>query len=1064
MYLKSVYVSGFKSFSCSSPKEVKFIKGINCIVGPNGRGKSNLIDAICFALGIDTKKLRVNKVDELLTTRGLEKESYSCIQLIFSREDGNDDELKVYIYKEKPTRQFKLNGKIVTLRMVKNYLYQNGLRNFSNFLILQNNVTTLMFKNCKELSEMIIDVSGGLHFKEQYSKALEELNNWKVNEELILEKIKKLENIIKEDLLKLEKINRLKECNNEIQNLKDIIQFKYLNTLNNEINNIEQDLQSLQLELNNLKNKFSNENNFQNELQLKKNELLQFKENEITPLESKLKKETMKYSIVKEEIPLIEEQLKEMIQLESNKKEDENKLEELELERISLKTKLNSILLLIQKEQDELDLLQNNKVTNDEQQLENVKNELKLKRNILQDFINDKLNTKNQLDNILKKQLKIKNEINNLNLNYNEEFTDINIIDNDIETNRKELLQLERQNEELIYLYNKEKLYFNKSLQNLLETSNDIFITKIKFKKIANDYLLPLNILSSNYLKVIITETSEMAKELLSKNKKNQITIWPLDRLDYSYQQNKLNYQRRIKEEKQLDFIIPVDLLIYDQNIEPAIIKAFCDFVISKSDEQAIQLLKYGISSITLNGNKHMRSRIIGGNFNLKENLIEKKFEMQKKGTEILKLKTNIENIKNQLSTLQLKREHSFNYLQNKSKYNQLNEQHSILQQEINILKTKLTNIQQEIDSNSEIISFLENKLNSQTQSNNLLNNLMKQKLELNNEITTKNEEIETLKELIENNNLLINEKEKKQNEIDLKRKLLTELEESKKKLLNELEIKRNGYNNLMSEYNTIEIEKNNNLQYLNNYTNKITEIESKIEKNNNLLKNKQLEKEKFNEDLSSIDENNDKLKLSIDELKHLQQHYQKKKLELNKEVKNIYIDINDIENKQRNLQLSKKRLEWISKSILNLNEGLEESKEKVEKHNEIAFNKIKELFENYFTLMIQNKIATIQKIGNKVEDGIEIIVKYNLNDDKVIDLSQLSGGEKTMLSIAFLFSIASFNKSMFYLLDEIDAALDEERQKVIARLMTKLFKDQQVIVISHHCAFQNESNRIIHL
>ena len=42
MYLQQVYMSGFKSYSSTTPREIGFMNGINCIIGPNGKGKSNV--------------------------------------------------------------------------------------------------------------------------------------------------------------------------------------------------------------------------------------------------------------------------------------------------------------------------------------------------------------------------------------------------------------------------------------------------------------------------------------------------------------------------------------------------------------------------------------------------------------------------------------------------------------------------------------------------------------------------------------------------------------------------------------------------------------------------------------------------------------------------------------------------------------------------------------------------------------------------------------------------------------------------------------------------------------
>ena len=47
--IKSLKLKGFKSFADET--EIRFTQGINCIVGPNGCGKSNVVDALKWVVG-----------------------------------------------------------------------------------------------------------------------------------------------------------------------------------------------------------------------------------------------------------------------------------------------------------------------------------------------------------------------------------------------------------------------------------------------------------------------------------------------------------------------------------------------------------------------------------------------------------------------------------------------------------------------------------------------------------------------------------------------------------------------------------------------------------------------------------------------------------------------------------------------------------------------------------------------------------------------------------------------------------------------------------------------------
>lgn len=239
------------------------------------------MDAICFALGFDIKQLRVSKLDDLLTTRGDEKEPYAFVQLIFSNyhpngedssrkerlDKGEEDdfmkdddvvvdddenlkephsslcsssktttssssleeehstqstttlqhELSVTIFKDKNARKYKLDGKHVSLREVQNFLFRNGLRNCANYVILQNQVIALSFKDPKKLAEMITDESGGLNFQQKVEKALHDLELWKGTENHIMQQIDRLKKVIEEDLKKIQLVQEKQSVETDLR-------------------------------------------------------------------------------------------------------------------------------------------------------------------------------------------------------------------------------------------------------------------------------------------------------------------------------------------------------------------------------------------------------------------------------------------------------------------------------------------------------------------------------------------------------------------------------------------------------------------------------------------------------------------------------------------------------------------------------------------------------------------------------------------------------------------------------------------------------------------------------
>jgi chromosome segregation protein len=89
MRLESITLHGFKSFA--ERTEVKVLPGISCIVGPNGCGKSNLSDAVRWALGEQSaKSLRGQKMDDVIFYGSASRKAVGLaeVELKFSNEDA----------------------------------------------------------------------------------------------------------------------------------------------------------------------------------------------------------------------------------------------------------------------------------------------------------------------------------------------------------------------------------------------------------------------------------------------------------------------------------------------------------------------------------------------------------------------------------------------------------------------------------------------------------------------------------------------------------------------------------------------------------------------------------------------------------------------------------------------------------------------------------------------------------------------------------------------------------------------------------------------------------------
>ena len=87
--------------------------------------------------------------------------------------------------------------------------------------------------------------------------------------------------------------------------------------------------------------------------------------------------------------------------------------------------------------------------------------------------------------------------------------------------------------------------------------------------------------------------------------------------------------------------------------------------------------------------------------------------------------------------------------------------------------------------------------------------------------------------------------------------------------------------------------------------------------------------------------------------------------------------------------------------------------------------------------------------------------IKVRLTGNKFLDINSLSGGEKTMTALAFLFAIQEHEPAQFYVVDEIDAALDKRNAEKLAKLVREYCTKAQYIVISHNDAVITEADRL---
>jgi chromosome segregation protein len=152
---------------------------------------------------------------------------------------------------------------------------------------------------------------------------------------------------------------------------------------------------------------------------------------------------------------------------------------------------------------------------------------------------------------------------------------------------------------------------------------------------------------------------------------------------------------------------------------------------------------------------------------------------------------------------------------------------------------------------------------------------------------------------------------------------------------------------------------------------------------------------------------------------------------------------------------------EDIVKAILDMNEAIKRIDEESRASFLNAFDQVKNNFLKNFQILFEGGEAELSIIDseNILESGLEI--KAQPPGKKLLNLKLLSGGEKTLTSLAFLFALFEYKPSPFCVFDEVDASLDEANIQRFLKFLHKLKDKIQFVIITHNFKTMEEADFI---
>ena len=177
-------IFGFKSFL--NRTVFQFGEGVTSIVGPNGCGKSNIVDAIVWALGErGTKSLRVKDMGDVIFHGSNGKRPVNIAEVSLELTDGDKDlVVKRRIYRDGMNEYF-LNGNPVRLKDVQDVFLGTGIGLNSYAIIEQGKIESFIQMKPMERRIVIEETSGITRFEEKKRDAMARLGETSINLERV---------------------------------------------------------------------------------------------------------------------------------------------------------------------------------------------------------------------------------------------------------------------------------------------------------------------------------------------------------------------------------------------------------------------------------------------------------------------------------------------------------------------------------------------------------------------------------------------------------------------------------------------------------------------------------------------------------------------------------------------------------------------------------------------------------------------------------------------------------------------------------------------------------------
>jgi len=631
------------------------------------------------------------------------------------------------------------------------------------------------------------------------------------------------------------------------------------------------------------------------------------------------------------------------------------------------------------------------------------------------------------------------------------------------------------------------------AVKKILELKNKregIYGTVADLGNVSSKYAVALEVAAGARIKSIVVENEKLAAELIRYLKDNRLgtaTFLPL---------NKLNTREAAEDVRKLIGAkgvheLAINLVSYEQKFKKIFSYVFSDTLVVDDINVATRLGIGKAKFVTLDGDIAEVSGAMHGGyrerkkeaFGFKEMEVAQSIEEnEKKASELSTL----------IGVLEKRR------TENEARITELREKKAVLEGEVIRSETSMhfesgntgasRQQQKELLSKEKEIDNEISKISNKTTSfNQQLTNLKIEKQKLRNVIAQLNNptllaELNTFeqkfKELSEE--IIRASSEIKNIDAQIINIFLPDKEKTEK-ILKQLDKDENEFNNELKRLQESIAQKESLLKEKENLAKEFyTRFRSLFEKQNKI--NGEMQKNELANDKLAEESRQVEIKVNFHSLKNAEfaaslaalnqefAQYEGVKLDLEKTEEQLKSEISKFERMREDIgSVNMRALEVYDEAEKQYNEFMEK-KDKLGTEKDDVLTMMKEIegkkkelfmktfeivnnnFKNFFGMLTTKGAEAnlvLENEENPFEAGVRINVK--ITGSKFLDIRGLSGGEKTLTALAFIFAIQEHEPASFYVLDEVDAALDKHNSEKLAKLIRKYAEKAQYIMISHN-------------